>query len=102
MIGERLDFPPRAPVVVADEERAWIDAGVQAPGYAWIGFDEPDSLDRMAASFGEPDRADFAPTLPRVVGDLQRRSPPGALPRHHQAAAADVRDVVHLAAFQER
>jgi hypothetical protein len=88
-------------VIVADEERAGIDAGVQAAVDAGIGLHDPDALNRMAAAFVEPDTArGLAPRGARVVGQLKRGPPPGAFSSHREAPLADMCQVVHLAALQ--
>src|SRR5262249_33844312 len=101
MIRQRFDLAPLAAAVVAYEERTGVDAGIEATRHARIRPDEPDPLDRVTAAFRESNRAGVAPRRARIVGDLQRWPPPGALPRHHQAVAAEVRDVVHLAALEK-
>jgi hypothetical protein len=70
MIRQRLDLPPLSTAVVADEQRAGIDAGIEPARHARIGPHEPDPLDRMVAAFGESNRARVAPARAAIVGHL--------------------------------
>jgi hypothetical protein len=103
MIGQRGHLAPGAAVVVADEQRARIDAGIQPARLARVGLDEPDAFDHVVASFGEADRAGrIAPRLAAIGGELERGAPPRALAGDRQAAAAKVRNMIDFTALQER
>src|SRR5436305_15120459 len=103
MLGQRRHFGPMLAAIVADEERAGIDAGVQAIGFARVGLDDPESLDRVAAAFGEPDAGGgLAPGVAEIARPLHGRTEPTTLPRDHdRAARRQISKVIDLTALQE-
>ena len=104
MLGERANFTPVFSRVVADEERARIDAGPQTARRSRIGFDRPDALDGMAAALFESNTGGgLTPRAAEIRGCLNGRAPPAALAGEHDGARfGHVREVVDLAAFEDR
>src|SRR5262249_23650244 len=82
MVGERADLGPVLTRILADKERAGIDAGVEPAGLPRICLDGPDALDGVSAAFLETNaRRRVTPGAAQVLGHLNSGSEPPALAR---------------------